>query len=295
MKLFLFLCASIALIPPPGRAQLLELSREEMIKYTPENPFERFEDGRPKAPDGLVERLKALSVEDAWNVLRANDYNSQYAGDFEVLHPGRKLVGRAFTVLYLPYRPDVSKIIVDDAVTDGPAPGNTQRVVDHLQLGDVAVVSLMGAAEGNNFGGDNMHAALYGVTKAGAVVDGTIRDLEGTFALPTQIFYRKPHPAAVDDVTAVAMNVPIEIGGAMVMPGDIILGDRTGVIFIPPHLLQEVVEKGEATQLKDDWRKEKFLTGEYKASDLYGATASEEATREMEEYVRQKLEERKQN
>jgi regulator of RNase E activity RraA len=197
------------------------------------------------------------------------------------------------TAKYLPFREDLDGVVIEEAKAAGKAPGSTQHVVDQLQLNDIPVVDLMGAAEGHNFGGDNMHAAIYGVTHTGAVVDGTIRDVEGTFDLPIQIYFRSPHPAAVSGVTVVGINVPVEIGGAIVMPGDVVLGDRTGLIFIPPHLVEEILAYAEATQLKDEWRKEKFLTGKYKASDLYGATAKPEATKEMDEYVERKLAERK--
>ena len=282
-----------ALLAVPLLAQPFQLSREEMIRYTAKNPYGRFEDGRPKVPDELLERVKTMSVEEAWGILRRKGYPNQHTTGFRVLHEGQKLVGRAMTAKYLPFREDLDGVVIEEVTAKGKAPGSTQRVVDELQLNDVAVVDIMGAAEGHNFGGDNMHAAIYGVTKTGAVVDGTIRDVEGTFDLPLQIYYREAHPAAVAGVTVVGINVPVEIGGAIVMPGDVVLGDRTGLVFIPPHTLEEILDYSEETQLKDEWRKEKFLTGEYKASDIYGGTAKEEAVREMNEYVKRKLAERR--
>ncbi|MCP5113753.1 MAG: dimethylmenaquinone methyltransferase, partial [bacterium] len=169
----------IALMVLPLNAQVFEWSREQMVNYTAKNPFERFADGRPKVPVEMLERVKALSVEEAWGVLRDKGYHNQYAGDFQILHPGQKLVGRAMTAQYLPLRPDVSEVLLADAAARGQARGNSQRVADALEAHDVAVVALMGAAAGHNFGGDNIHAAVYGATRTGAVVDGTIRDLEG--------------------------------------------------------------------------------------------------------------------
>lgn len=282
------------LIAAPLLAQPFKLSREQMIRYTEKNPYERFADGRPKVPDALLERVKSMSVEEAWGILRSKGYPNQHVEGFHVLHAGQKLVGRAMTAKYLPFREDLDGAVIAEAKAAGKAPGSTQRVVDELQLHDVPVVDIMGAGEGHNFGGDNMHAAIYGVTHTGAVVDGTIRDVEGTYDLPLQIYYREANPAAVGGVTVVGINVPVEIGGAIVMPGDVVLGDRTGLIFIPPHLVEEILEYAEATQLKDEWRKEKFLTGQYKASDLYGSTAKPEAVKEMDEYVKRKLAQRKQ-
>lgn len=283
----------ICLLALAASGQILRLSREEMIRYTPKNPFERFPDGRPRVPDSLLERVKELSVEDAWGLLRNRGYHNQYAGDFQILHPGRKLVGRAVTAQYLPLRPDIAEVLAAEAKAQGLPTGSSQRVADILQLNDVPVVDLMGGEEGHNFGGDNIHAAVYGVTRTGAVVDGTIRDLEGIFELPTQIYFRKPHPAAVSGVLVVGINIPIRIGGAIVMPGDVVLGDRTGVIFIPPHLVEEIVTQAETVRIKDEWTKNKFLTGKYKASELYGGPLTPELKKEFDDYLKKKLEERR--
>ncbi len=280
---FLFLAA---LLP----AQPFRWTREQMIHYTPENPFDRFADGRPKVPDALLEKVKGLSVEEAWGILRAKGYIHQHAGSgFQILHPGRKLVGRAVTAQYLPTRPDLAKVLAADAKKQGLPSTENQKVIDLLQLNDVPVIDLMGPAPGHNFGGDNLHAAIYGATRTGAVVDGTVRDLEGLFEMPTQVYFREGHPAAVSGVTVTGINIPVKIGEAIVMPGDIVLGDRTGIMFIPPQLVQEIVDKAELTHIHDEWTKAKFLTGKYKASDLYPTPTVPELKKEYEEYVKQKL------
>jgi 4-hydroxy-4-methyl-2-oxoglutarate aldolase len=282
-----------ALLAQAASAQVFSLTREQMIKYTPLNPFERFPDGRPKVPDSILERVKTMSVEEAWGDLRSRGYMNQYVDGFQVLRPGQKLVGRAFTAQYIPMRPDVRAVIDADAKAKGMATGVNQRVIDQLQLNDVPVVDLMGPGLGHNFGGDNLHAAIYGVTKAGAVVDGNVRDLEGMMELGTQIYFRAPHAAAVAGVDIAGINIPVHIGGAIAMPGDVVLGDRTGLIFIPPHLVEEIVDKAERTQIHDEWTKAKFLTGKYKASELYPTPQSPELRKEYEEYLKRRLEERR--
>jgi len=270
-------------------AQIFSWSREEMIRYTAKNPFERFADGRPKVPDALLEKVRAMSVEEAWGVLRNKGYVNQWGGQFRVLHPGRKLVGRAFTAQYLPLRPDLGEVIDVDAKAKGMARGVNQRVIDQLQLKDVPVIDLMGVAPGHNFGGDNLHAAIYGATRTGAVVDGTIRDLEGVFELPTQVYFKEAHPAAVSGVVIAGINIPVKVGEAVVMPGDVVFGDRTGVIFIPPHLVEEIVKQAELTHIHDEWTKAKFLTGRYKASELYGGPLSPALQKEYDAYVKEKV------
>jgi len=275
-------------------AQPFRWTREQMIHYTPQNPFERFADGRPRVPDALLEKVKGLSVEEAWGTLMGKGFTHQYAGfGFRALHPGKKLVGRAVTAQYLPTRADLEQVLVADAKKAGMPSGANQKVIDLLQLNDVPVIDLMGVAVGHNFGGDNLHAAIAGATRAGAVVDGTVRDLEGLFDLPTQVYYREGHPAAVSGVNVIGINIPVRVGEAIVMPGDVVLGDRTGVIFIPPHLVQEIVEKAELTHIHDEWTKNKFLTGKYRASQLYGGPLSPELKKEYDEYVKKRLAERK--
>lgn len=249
--------------------QVFGFSREEMIQYTKENTFERFPDGRPKVPDALLEKVKGLSVEEAWGRLIAKGYTHQYAGDWQILHPEKKLVGRAVTAQYLPTRPDLAGVIRDNAKAKRLPRNVNERVIDLLQKNDVPVIDLMGATPGHNFGGDNLAAAIFGATGTGAVVDGTIRDLDGIFEIPMQIYYKGPHPTAVTGVEILGINIPVRVGGAIVMPGDVVLGDREGVIFIPPQLVQEIVDQAESVQIKDDWTKMKLLTGKYKASELY--------------------------
>lgn len=274
--------------------QVFRWTREQMIHYTAQNPFDRFPDGRPKVPDELLEEVKKLSVEEAWGLLRSKGYHFQYAGSgFKILHPGKKLVGRAVTAQYLPLRPDLHEVIEADAKKDGAPSSTNQKVIDLLQLNDVPVVDLMNTAPGHNFGGDNLHAAIYGATKTGAVVDGTVRDIEGLFEMPTQVYYRDGHPAAVAGVDVAGINIPVRIGEAVVMPGDVVLGDRTGIIFIPPQFVKQIVDQAVMTHIHDEWTKEKFLTGKYKSSELYGGPLSPEMKKEYDEYVKKRLAERK--
>lgn len=281
---------ALLLVAPVG-AQVFRLTPEQMTKYTPLNPYPRFADGRPKVDDRILERVKGLSLEEAWNILQSKGYKHQFAGwDFKVLHPGQKLVGRAVTAQLLPARPDVAAVLDADAKAQGMPKEPNQKIIDILELGDVPVVDLMGAAPGHTFGGDNLHAAIYGRTKTGAVVDGTIRDLEGIFMLPTQVYYKQAHPSLVTEVSVVGINIPVKIGEAIVMPGDVVLGDREGVIFIPPHLVKEIVDLADETHIKDEWTISKFLTGKYKASELYGGPPlSPELKKEFDEFRKKRL------
>ena len=288
MKIMI-LVVTIVAMSGPAFGQVFSFTRDEMIRYTPDNPFERFPDGRPKVPDALLERVKQISVEDAWGILRSKGYVNQHVEGMKALRPDQKLVGRAFTAQYMPARPDLSAVVDASAKAKGLPAGQNQRVIDQLQLNDVPVIDLMGPMLGHNFGGSNLHAAIYGRTHAGAVVDGTVRDIGGLLDIPRhQVFFREPHPAAVASVNILGINTPVTIGNAIVMPGDVVLGDSTGLIFIPPQLVQQVVETAEMTRIHDDWTKEKFLTGKYKASELYPGPLTPELQKEYDAYVKKR-------
>jgi regulator of RNase E activity RraA len=275
----------------PLYAQVFRLSQDQMVKYTAKNPYDRFPDGRPKVDDKILKRVKGLSLEEAWGLLRNKGYKYQFAGwDFQVLHPGQKLVGRAVTAQFLPMRPDLNEVIEADAKAQKLPRGVNQRVIDLLEPGDVPVIDLMGAGPGHTFGGDNLHAAIFGRTRTGAVIDGMVRDIEGIFELPTQVYYKKAHPAFVEDVSVVGINIPIKLGDAIVMPGDVVLGDREGVIFIPPHLVKEIVDEADRTHVHDEWTKAKFLTGKYKSDELYGGPGlTPELQKEYDAYMKKRL------
>jgi regulator of RNase E activity RraA len=236
-------------------AQLITFSREQVVASTAQNPYERFEDGRPKVPDALLEKLRYCSLEEVWTVLQQHGYTHQYEGKWQVAHPDQKLVGRAVTAQYLPVRPDLFQVIegqnkelqLPHTASEGALGHGTgyRRMVDVLQKGDVLVVDMFGSVDAGGPIGDNMATAIYAATNAGLVIDGAVRDLDGILEVPMGTYFRAPHPAAVNNVMLSGINIPIRIGGATVMPGDVVLGTREGVYFIPPALVQEIVTTAE--------------------------------------------------
>jgi 4-hydroxy-4-methyl-2-oxoglutarate aldolase len=269
--------------------QILTLNREEMIRATPRNPFPRFEDGRPKAPDDLLKKMQGLTLEDVYGVLRSTEYRNQYEGKWLVLRPEMKIIGRAVTLQYMPARPDLAEIIDADAAAKGLARGAHRWAVDKLQSGDVLVIDVFGNLDSGGPIGDNLATAIYTFGKAGLVVDGAVRDLEGVARLPMPVFCRAGHPAAVNNVMATGYNIPVRIGGVTVMPGDVVFGDREGLYFIPPQFVEEIVRTGEVTHIHDEWTQMKMKTGKYKPSDLYPNPIDPELKKEYEEYLRKRL------
>jgi 4-hydroxy-4-methyl-2-oxoglutarate aldolase len=285
-RLFLF----AGLVAASAPAQMFTLTREQMVKYTAKNPFERFPDGRPKAPDALLEKCKGLSAEEVWAVVEEQKYPNQYADKFKILHPGMKLIGRAVTAQFMPVRPDLNDVMEADAKAADKGKGaQHQRVIDTLQPGDVLVADIFGKLENGTLVGDNLATAIYAFSKNGFVVDGAFRDLEGIYPIGMQVYYRGEHPTPIRNVMVTGYNVPIRIGSATVMPGDIVFGDREGVYFIPPHLLKAVLDRADETHIHDEWTKEKMSTGKYRSVDLYPRPSDPALVKEYEDYKKKKL------
>jgi 4-hydroxy-4-methyl-2-oxoglutarate aldolase len=273
------------------RAQIFTLSHEQMLKYTADNPYDRFSDGRPKVPDELLEKAKGLSIEEVWAVLSGKGFRMQYAGEgWKIMHPQKKLIGRAVTLQFMPARPDLQKPS-DPNSAGGSRIAPHQRFIDSLQPGDVPVVDLYGKIEGGTIVGDNLATAIWNATKTGLVVDGAIRDMEGIFPIGMPVYYRGVHPTPIDYGTAMVtgVNVPVKIGDATVMPGDVVFGDSGGLYFIPPQILKEVLDRADITHIHDEWTKMKFDTGKYKSSDIYPTPHDPALKKEYEEYLKKRL------
>src|SRR5882762_7944743 len=113
-------------------AQVATLSREQLIKYTENWKGERFPDGRPKVQEKLMQKMDGLSAEEIWAVLPGEGYRNQYEGDFRILHPEKKLMGRAVMVQFMPARPDIKGPNESDARAKGVINQGNQRVIDML-------------------------------------------------------------------------------------------------------------------------------------------------------------------
>ena len=286
------ICTLVLMMPIPSEAQLFTLTREQMLEFTAQNPFERFPDGRPKVPDALIERARGLSAEEIFAILPGKGFRNQYADGFQILHPRKKLVGRAFTLQFMPLRPDLDTLVTDKAKAAGLPRMNNQTAIDMLQPGDVLVVDLFGQGEGGTIVGDNLFYYIMKATNgAGLVVDGAIRDLTGIAAMDMPAYYRRAHPSAISNVTVSGINIPIRIGNATVMPGDLVFGDAEGVYFVPPALVQQVVDNADVIHVHDEWTRKKFDEGKYKSSEIYGSPRDPALRKEYEEYLKRRLEE----
>lgn len=290
--LIILAISCLLLITPFSRAQLNTFSQQELTDYTAKNPFERLPDGRPKVPDSLMERARDLSSEEIWAVLQEKGYNNQYADGFHVLHPGKPLVGRAFTVQFMPLRQDINGIATEKAKAHGLSSLTNQTAIDMLQPGDVLVVDMFGKKVNGTIVGDNLFFYVNQVTHGGGlVVDGSVRDLNGLSEIDMPAYFRAVDPTPIGDVMLTGINVPVRIGDVTVMPGDLVVGDREGIYFIPPQFVQEVMDNADIVHIHDEWTKKKFAEGKYKSSQIYGSPSDPALKKEYEEYLRRRLDE----
>jgi regulator of RNase E activity RraA len=258
-------------------AQGVQITKEELIALTQEWKGERFPDGRPKVPDGIIQRMKAVSVEEAWATMSNAGYRYQIAEGWEVINPDSVLVGRAVTAMFMPGRPDVWKAIDSLGKKEGRRAQNVWAV-EMLVKGDVYVADQFGAKRNGPTIGDNVGNAIYAKTGNGIVYDGALRDVEGlreiggftSFYTSYDPSYHNPGGGANRDLTTmiVGINKPTRIRTVTVMPGDVVLGKLGVVVFIPPQLAEKVVTTSEIVRLRDMFGHQRLKEGKYTAGQI---------------------------
>lgn len=255
-------------------AQSVAPTREEMIRLTPEWKGERFPDGRPKVPDDILERMKLVTHEEAWSVMRGANFKFQYEEDWLCINPDSVLVGRALTAMFMPGRPDVHQVMDSIGRGEGRIKGQNAWPVDQLVQGDVYVGDQFGLHEDGPTIGDNLGNAIYANSGNGIVYNGTVRDIEGLKEIPGfTSFVKGYHPSHHNpqgelNTTLIGINVPVRIGKVMVMPGDVVLGKEGAVTFIPPQLAEKVVTTSEIIRLRDMFGHQRLREKKYTAGQI---------------------------
>ncbi len=248
----------------------LSLSMDEIVEYTREWNGERFPDGRPKVPDGILDRMKQVTITQVWGVLTNAGYKWQYEGSWQCTQPGQVLVGRALTAVYMPRRPAMRKLMEEKGARCGCIGDQISWPIDMLVQRDVYVADVYGKIEQGAIIGDNLSTAIYAKSGTGVVHDAAVRDIEGIKAISGFTgFVRGWHPSyAAPTIMLTGVNTPIRIGHATVMPGDVVLGKGNGVIFIPPHLAEKVVKTSEVIRLRDAFGKTRLKEGKYTTGQI---------------------------
>jgi len=250
-----------------------QISKEDLIFLTPEWKGERFADGRPKVPDNIIARMKSVSVEEAWAVMKNSGYGYQVAEGWLQINPDSVLVGRAVTTTFMPARPDVWGAIDARGKKAGKRGQNTWAV-DLLVKGDVYVADQFGAHKNGPTIGDNVGNAIYAKSGNGIVYDGALRDVEGLkeiggFTSSYTSYDPSYHNPQGDlNTMIIGINQPTRIRNVTVMPGDVVLGKLGVVLFIPPHLAEKVVKTSEIVRLRDMFGHQRLREGKYTAGQI---------------------------
>lgn len=249
---------------------------DELVYYTSEWTGERFDDGRPKVADEVLERMKKVSIEEAWGVLRSKGYHTQFEGNWVTIHDDQPVVGRALTAQYMPRRHEVMDRLTEKGHELGRVGAMNSWPIDALQQGDVYVADGFGKVVDGTLIGDNLGNAIYANSGNGVVFDGGSRDLEGLGKIEGfNAFVKGFDPSYLTESMLMGINVPIRIGRATVFPGDVVLAKKTGVLFIPAHLAEEVVDRAEFIMLRDMFGIGMLKKGVYTPGEIDGQWSEE--------------------
>ena len=264
MKQRIYLLAALLCLAFYSPAQEVTLSAEQIKALTPDWKGDRFPDGRPKTSDQLLNRLKNVSLEEAWGYLRNKGYQNQFEGDWMVIRPDSVMTGRAVTAQYTPLRPDYDKLIKDKGKTEGRIGSTNSWPIDVLKDGDIYVADSYGKVVDGTLIGDNLGNAIFAKSHRGVVFYGSVRDIEGLEDIPGFNGWIKGYdPSYIQQMMLGGINVPIRIGRATVLPGDVVLAKKGGVVFIPPQFLQDLVQNSEFVQLRDAFGHQRLREGKY--------------------------------
>jgi 4-hydroxy-4-methyl-2-oxoglutarate aldolase len=248
----------------PAVGQLDLFSKEQRVEFTSEWHGDRFADGRPNVPDAVLARLKDVTADEAWDVLQDAGYKNQFEGGWKVINSGERLTGRVVTAVFMPRRPDVDSVIQARGKTENRIGDENSWIIDVLKPGDVLVVDLFGKIRYGTIIGDNLATAIYAKSHNGLIVNGAIRDVTGIREIHGfQVYTRGVDPSALENVMLMGIDVPIRIGDATVMPGDIAIGDPEGVTFVPPQLAEKIADDTEMDHLVDEWGHMMLREGKY--------------------------------
>ena len=253
-----------------GNAQRVGSSPEYIKALTSEWKGERFDDGRPKVPDAILERLKNISIEEAWGVLRNKGFQNQFEGDWTIINPAESMTGRAVTAQYMPLRPDFEKQLKEQGKIEQRSQkgGTNSWPIDILTTGDVYVADSYGKIADGTLIGDNLGNSIYAKSQRGVIFYGSVRDQEGLSEIKGfNGWIKGADPSYIQQMMLTSINAPIRVGRAIVLPGDVVLANKYGVIFIPAYLAEDLVLTSEVTALRDEFghqrlREKKYLAGE---------------------------------
>ena len=245
------------------------IPREELIFLTSEWKGERFPDGRPKVPDDLLVRAANIGIDDAWTVLKNLGYTNQFEYGWKMVNDTIPVIGRALTAMFMPSRPDVEKSIKERGLKQGRKGNTNSWPIDVLTKGDVYVADGFGKIDGGTLIGSTLGNSIYSKSGNGVVFNASARDLQGLSEIKGfNAFVRDFNPSFLEGEVLMGLNTPIRIGKAIVMPGDLVIGNKEGVLFVPAQLAEIVISTAEFVTLKDQFGFEMVKSNRYTTGQI---------------------------
>lgn len=261
--------------------------REDILELTKHWKGERFEDGRPRVEDKYLEMLKTMTLEEIWLPLYVKGYKFQFEGGFKTLHEGKKLIGRAVTCTFVPTRPDLFQIVKENGDKEGWQGTGNQWVIDSLVEGDVVVADMYDKIYNGTFVGGNLTTAIAAKTKTGgAVIWGGVRDIEQMRKIKeSQVYFRGVDPTPIRECVMTGFNAACRIGNAVCLPGDVVFGTSSGVLFIPSHMVVESINSAKKTHAKDIFGFAMIESGVYTTAQIDNSVWTLEMLERMQLFI----------
>jgi 5-oxopent-3-ene-1,2,5-tricarboxylate decarboxylase / 2-hydroxyhepta-2,4-diene-1,7-dioate isomerase len=226
----------------------------------------------------LFDKLMRVGLESAWSLVTAEGYPQNFINELTPLKPNLRMVGRARTMRYLPNRKDVR------AKLYAAGPQLNYKSAEEAQPGDILVFDAGGETRAGVSGGvTTLRFLVRG--GAGMVIDGAMRDVPDLEAMPIQTFMRKGHASSVSPIMmSVDYQVPVRIGSVTVVPGDILVGESTGILVIPAEIAEKVADTALEHDEQEEFQRQLLLKGE----SIYGVYPMSPATRKLYDESRKK-------
>jgi regulator of RNase E activity RraA len=231
--------------------------------------MEVLRDQRTMVTDEQLEELKKFPLEAVWGSVQGLGYTSCHYSGLKSSRPQEPLVGRALTIRYLPRRPDLDEAMQRLAQEGDWPRGYHVRAAEEAKPGDVLVVDLGGGIPDGIFFGDISALGAKIAGARGAVLYGSSRDLTELRQLegfPVLAMGFDPRPATQ---VGVDWNVPVRVGTATVLPGDVVVADEEAVLFFPPQLASQVIQGAKATIEQEHYERNLARQRKYRFRDVY--------------------------
>jgi len=196
----------------------------------------------------VVRTLSGITTATITTILLTKGLRNVWLRGTMPLKPGQpRLVGRAFTLRFVPSREDLA------TPESWASPISTRAAIEAMPSGVIAVVDAMGVTDAGIFG-DILCARMHKRGVAGLVSDGVVRDLAGVLGTGLPVWCRgAAAPASVTSLTFVAWQEPIACGGVAVFPNDVIVVDDDGAVLIPAALVDAVMAAAPEQERKEAW------------------------------------------